>query len=409
MFAPNFNLEVNNLHLLLSHHIKKENKKMVKNIILKTTGLFIASFLAMSLSGCPQDTQENSEVKIGTILGLTGNYAEYGQKMQKGFQFALDEIHAEGGIKGKKVTLLTEDSQFDETKAASAYQKLNGIQGINIFVGITGSKNVLRISEESKGDDIVIIDPLGSAPKLTTHAGPNYFRIMASDALAGKYNVEWAIEDKMAKPLIVNIEDDWGGSYRDSIVEALQTKGFQNVPVHSFPAGTQDFKVEIEKIKQAAPDTIFLLLYAKDAASFMQQLRQAKIQAQIYGSDNVSSSEFTSTGKEIVEGTKVAMPAPVTGNLYDEFMQKYKSKTNEEADANILKSYDAMKLTAYVIEQVGEKPADIRAFITNPAFQYAGVTGDIAFDKNGDLVNQAYQRFIYRDGKLTLMTEKLKQ
>src|ERR1017187_8148259 len=162
-----------------------------------------------------------STIRIGSILGLTGPNSAYGQKMLTGFQFALDEVNGQGGVSGKQIDLIADDSQFDPVKAVNAYRRLTAADGISLIVGVTGSKNALSVCSAAKGEDVVILDPLGSAPKLTTERAPGYFRIMASDAFAGRYNADWAAAEGMKHPVIVYQEDEWGASYRDSLQQSL--------------------------------------------------------------------------------------------------------------------------------------------------------------------------------------------
>src|SRR5437870_4604529 len=93
--------------------------------------------------------------RLGTILGLTGDNASYGQKMQRGFEIALNEVNSAGGVNGTNLALLIEDSQFDPAKAVSAYRKLTGAQDVHVIVGITGSKNAIPVCEASKGDNVI--------------------------------------------------------------------------------------------------------------------------------------------------------------------------------------------------------------------------------------------------------------
>jgi branched-chain amino acid transport system substrate-binding protein len=353
-------------------------------------------------------SKDTDEIKIGSILGLTGNYAAYGVKMQRGFDLALNEINALNNEDNQKIKLIVEDSQFDPTKSVTAYKKLIGIDGIKIIVGITGSRNALPVCEVSKNDDIVIIDALGSAPKLTTDGGPNYFRIMASDALAGKYNVAWAIENGMKKPAIVFIEDEWGTSYRDAVIKYLSNSGVEEFESFGINAGMKDFRTIIERIRKFNPDTIFLLIYAREGSSFIKQLRQAGITPKIYGSDNISSTEFISAGNEVVEGIFVAMPAPVKGENYERFVETYRSVYNEEPDANVIKSYDALMLTYNAILKVGTEPAKLRSLFGSGDFSYGGISGEIKFDENGDLLDQEYTRMVYRNGKLEKLDMSIK-
>ncbi len=363
-----------------------------------TTALISITFSSCSLF--ENKPQNNNEVKVGTVLGLSGEGAVYGQKMKRGFEFAIDTANTSSPTpqKNQKIKLIIEDSQFDPAKAVSAYQKLTGVQGIKILVGVTGSKNALQVCSVAKADNVVIIDALSTAPKISEDCGDNYFRVIASDALAGKYNVDWAIESGMKKPAIVYIEDDWGTSYLKSTLDYLKEKGFTNFPTHGVKEGDRDFRTQIQKLKAESPDTIFLLVYAKSAAGFMQQFRQVGLKATIYGSDNLSSPEFVAAGKDVVEGVRVALPAPTEGQKFNQFSQAYKAKFGEEPDAIIIKSYDAMKIALDGIEKFGNDPVKIKEYLSYDTFQYQGVSGDIKFDKNGDLVSQKYTRLIYKNG-----------
>lgn len=385
---------------------------MLQSHVINRTVVTAMVVLLLSLFGCrPQRTNEMEEqadlVRVGAILGLTGNYAAYGQKMKQGYDVALKEL---GRAAGKpNISLIVEDSEFDPAKAVSAYHKLTSAQGINLIVGITGSKNAIPVCEAARGASVLIIDPLSSAPKITSACGANYFRIMASDALAGKYNAKWALEEDMKRPSVVYMEDDWGASYRDSVLAALRDSGFDDVPIHGVIAGTRDFRTQVEKLKGNKPDTIFLLLYAKEGSAFMQQLREAKISAAVYGSDNISSSEFVAAGPEVVEGVRVAMPAPAQGPTYASFVSRYRLEFGEIPDANIMKSYDAMMLLAHAVREFGPDPEKIRVGLTSDSFQFEGLSGLIQFDSNGDLKSQDYGRMEYRNGELVSLDETERQ
>jgi len=342
----------------------------------------------------------SSPIKIGTILGLSGPNAAYGVLMKQGFDLALKEVNSAGGINNRNIELVIEDSKFDPTFAVTAYSRLHDISKVRIYVGITGSKIAIPVCAAAKKHDIVIIDALGSAPKLTEEGGANYFRVMASDTLAGQFNVDWASSLGMKNPVVVYSEDDWGSSYRKAVLGYLGKKGFSDVPVHVVTQGLLDFRTQVEKLKSGKVDTIFLLLYPKEAASFMQQLREAGIKASIFGSDNLSSPEFVAAGSEVVEGVFVALPAPESSLYFEQFAKNYQEEFGTEPNSAIIKSYDAMMVALHAIKQVGEEPSKIREYFHSPQFSYTGVSGLIRFDENGDLISQQYSRLEYRDGKL---------
>jgi branched-chain amino acid transport system substrate-binding protein len=166
------------------------------------------------------------------------------------------------------------------------------------------------------------------------------------------------------------------------------------------PAGALDLRATVEKVKSRNPDVVFLLVYAKEGAAFLKQARVAGIVARMYGSDNLSASEFLAAGAETIEGVRVALPTPAGGESYDRFVTKYRSKYNEEPDVMVLKSYDSMMTAIKAMRDAGVEPGAIRNRLRSDEFSYQGVTGEIRFDQNGDLRSQQYRRMIYRAGKL---------
>jgi branched-chain amino acid transport system substrate-binding protein len=180
----------------------------------------------------------------------------------------------------------------------------------------------------------------------------------------------------------------------------LAEKGYRTVPSDGVIAGTRDFRTLVGKVKSEGPDVIFLLTYAGEGAAFMKALRELGLKTAVYGSDNISSEEFTSAGAAAIEGVRVAMPSPAGGLQYDSFVERYKKRYGQSPDANISKSYDAMSLMAKAIEQNGPDPVRIRQYFASPDFSYEGVSGQIRFDSNGDLVGQQYTRMVYHASKL---------
>ena len=71
----------------------------------------------------PQGISKN-EILVGTIQDLSGPLSGYGKQARAGMQMALEEINETGGIHGRKITLLVEDSGYDPKKAVLAAQKL---------------------------------------------------------------------------------------------------------------------------------------------------------------------------------------------------------------------------------------------------------------------------------------------
>ena len=95
--------------------------------------------LSLVLSGCLKTSEEKEVkeevIKIGVILPLTGNAAVYGLSAKEGIDLSLEDINNTGGINGKTIQMIYEDSQCDSTKAVSAAHKLINIDKVQIIIG----------------------------------------------------------------------------------------------------------------------------------------------------------------------------------------------------------------------------------------------------------------------------------
>ncbi len=269
--------------------------------------------------------KEPTEIKIASLLALTGPAAEYGEGMERGLELAVNKINNSGGVSGQLISLYIEDSQFQVPKALAAYQKLTSVDDITFFTGITGSRIAIPIAQSAQTDPVVIIDALSSAPILSEFGGKSYFRVMPSDTLAGKNNVNWAIENGMKKPAILYVEDEWGSSYKQAIEQELKTHNLNAVATVGINLGTKDFRIESQKIKASGADTLFFLVYAKEGAILLQQLRQIGVKASVYGSDNLTASDFLVTGNAIVEGVFISLPAEPKSKEFKAFRESFMS------------------------------------------------------------------------------------
>jgi ABC-type branched-subunit amino acid transport system substrate-binding protein len=84
-------------------------------------GLIAIMFIIaiVTFSGCTDttdadtdtDTVEQEEVKIGTLLSITGDLSPYGGPMENAAKLAIEEVNANGGLLGTQVTMINEDSQ----------------------------------------------------------------------------------------------------------------------------------------------------------------------------------------------------------------------------------------------------------------------------------------------------------
>ncbi|HUI29723.1 MAG TPA: penicillin-binding protein activator [Nitrospirota bacterium] len=380
---------------------------MKRKFWIAATAVIIIGLIIAAVTTLVQ--RKPNDVKFGAILSLTGDAASYGTMMKNGMEIAQDEVNTSGGINGKKLDMIYEDSQFDPTDAASAAQKLINVDHVQVITGITGSKNALAVAPIANANKVVIVDALSSAAELTTKGGKYYFRIMPSDDFSGMYVAQWAISNAWKNGVILYADDDWGKGIENSAASKFESLGGKIALSEPVETGTNDFRTVVTKVAMAKPDVVFLFAYAPEAAIFVKQMREFNVKTHYIGSDNLSAGEFAKVGADVVDGVMFDLPAEGSGPAYDSFRSAYKAKFGEYPSVNSIKAYDVVKLAAFVVSKVGYDGVKIQEFLADSLANdnYHGASGKIVFDQNGDIENPQYDKMIYENGQYVKMsTEK---
>lgn len=146
-------------------------------------GIVAIVILAIGLIAI-QTKKEPGEIKIGAILPLTGDSALYGESIKKGIDLAVEQINSEEGVKGRKVTVIYEDSKAVPSVGVASFQKLISIHRVPVVIGDAVSSVTLAIAPIAEKNKVVILSPLSSAPAIT-EAGDFIFRNVPSDLFGG--------------------------------------------------------------------------------------------------------------------------------------------------------------------------------------------------------------------------------
>ena len=124
---------------------------------------------------------------------LTGAGESYGTVANQAKLMAADEINAAGGINGRRLELVVEDSQCSAQGAVAAYRKLTSVEGIRIILGTSCSGAMLGAAPLAEDDGVILFSGLASSPDIAT-AGDYIFRTQISDVEVGigTGNLLWA-------------------------------------------------------------------------------------------------------------------------------------------------------------------------------------------------------------------------
>ena len=114
--------------------------------------LGLLTVLALSAIACGGGAQESDTFKIGVMESLTGPGETYGTVANQSKQMAVDEINAAGGINGKMIELVVEDSKCNAQDSITAYNKLTDVDGVKIILGTSCSGAMLGAAPLAEED-----------------------------------------------------------------------------------------------------------------------------------------------------------------------------------------------------------------------------------------------------------------
>ena len=200
-------------------------------------------------------------VKIGLDNPLTGTYAANGKNELEGCQLALDEINAKGGILGRQVELVVEDSTSGDAGAAvQKARKLIESDKVDFLLGNVNSALALAMAQVSNEKGILHVVPGGHTDAITgASCHWNVFRVCNTTQMEANAVAAALIKAYGKKFYYITPDYAFGHTLDSGMVKAAGALGGERVGGDLVPLGTADFSSYLIKAQAANPDVIIFL------------------------------------------------------------------------------------------------------------------------------------------------------
>lgn len=328
--------------------------------------------------------QSSEPIYIGVSGPLTGNNARYGAQWIKGFDLALEEINGAGGINGRPLEYIFEDSQSDPKQSVVVAQKFVADERIIVELGDFSSTASMAASQIYQRGGLVQFGFTNSHPDFTFGGGDYTWSNSVTQAQAAPALAEFAINTLELKKLAVfYLNTDWGKASYGLFAEHAKKIGAEIVSEQAYLPDEKDFRSAITAARDANPDGIILYSYQADGALIAQQLADAGLDLPIVGGGSLQSPDFLKLGGAAVEDVFIlAEFLPSDPNpLIQEFVKKYEAKYNEEPDLFAVHAYDTIILIAEAIKLGGPTREGVHSALSQlkdiPSVKYGTVTFDL--------------------------------
>jgi branched-chain amino acid transport system substrate-binding protein len=347
-----------------------------------------------------QGTAGAKVVAIGAISPFTGDGAPYGKAARTGIDLAVDEINAQGGIKGMKLAVVYEDDQGTPTGALSAFEKLVTIDKVPAILGPFYSGNVLAVAPKANERKVVLITGSATSDNIRD-AGDYVFRTCPSNDAQAKTIAEFAADQlKLRTAFVIYRNVEYGVTLRDAFSKAAQTFHLEITGSEAVPADSRDVRAQVSQAKAANPDFIFAAVHYPEGGTFLRQAKELGVSAVLIGTDGGFDPQLFKIAGDAAEGSywvTIGWGEEKVNPTVADFKTAYRKRYGEDPGVYSGLYYDAIHVLAKALtaSPVSDGPGVQKALT---AAEYDGPTGRTKFDSAGD-VNKPFAIYRVESGR----------
>lgn len=354
-----------------------ENKQ---NALLWAIGgaLIILGVIYFSVTGGSANT-----LKIGVLAPLTGDAAYAGVAIQKANDLAVSEINAAGGVNGKQLELIYEDSKCDGATATTSTQKLVNVDGVDFILGGTCSSETLAAAPITQEARVILLSPSATSPDLT-QAGDLVFRTYPSDDFEAKMVAAYAKENGLSRAAIISENTDFAQGVRNAFKASYEG---DLVFDESYNTGETDFRTLITKMRTANPQMVYVAAQTNVSGELiLKQLEESGMNVGIFAVNSMLDRSAIAASPSLYEEVIMAeVQLPVEGKAVA-MLAAYETLYGvpPELTSFTASAYDSVYLLAEAIAAVGEDPEAVAGYFSYQVVDWPGAIGTFNFDENGD-------------------------
>lgn len=331
----------------------------------------------------PCFAEDNQTIKLGAIYPLSGPLGFLGAGNRIGVEIALDLANKQGGVNGKKLELILEDSKSEPTAGLTAFKKLVEIDKVPlIFTTLTSVVMAIKPVVDKTG---VLLFSESTHPKLVE--GSNFIlRNFPTVDNSAKKAYQFALENKYKKIAVLYAEEEWGQQAFSSMQQICENGDCKIVASNSFTKSATDLRVEILKIKAAKPDLVLIFAIGPASAIAFKQAKELGLNAKMIG--YIVCSQLESVYRDFLQYldniSTLEVLVDKNNQSYQSLSEEYfKRYPNRYLDQEVYLTFDAINIVIEALKNGRNSGKEIRDYILDKKI-FFGASGKIEFQNNGD-------------------------
>ncbi len=215
-------------------------------------------------------------IKVGVVTPLSGTYAPIGQQVKWGLELATKQINASGGILGRNVELILEDSEANPAVAVQKAEKLFQVAKVDFLTGTVNSGATLAVGQVAERNGRLLATSVSFADSITgDKCSPNVFRVNARAGMQSAALAAWlAKENPNANVFYLGPDYLMGRSTVAAFKKAAEGKGAKSVGEVFAPLGNKDYSPYFGQIRASKPTVMYTSVAGNDTVRLFSQMSE---------------------------------------------------------------------------------------------------------------------------------------
>ncbi len=221
-------------------------------------------------------------VRIGVITSLTGRFATFGKMQSAGYDVALKEINAKGGVLGRPLQLLIEDDASGVPAALSAAERLLA-KGVPLILGTYSSGISKPLAGYMERQEMPLIVSGSADDSITKPGSPYVFRAksIATTYARTLYDLFDALGGMQTLAIVAG-----SGAFEQSVADAAEAiakvRGYKMLARDAYDRGLTDFRPLLNRYRTLNVDIVFMVSYEEDAVALLRQAKEVNLNPRIF-------------------------------------------------------------------------------------------------------------------------------
>jgi len=334
--------------------------------------------LATALLGIAAPAAAQDPIKIGLIVDRIGFAKAWSEPITQGAVYAARELNAKGGVLGRKVELVIEDDQSKPDLSATAARKLEEA-GAAFILSLTHTVAALQAQTVTVETKTPHLAPSLTVDTLTTQVqNPNFWQTgpLASTQIATL--LSYARHSNYKRVALVSDNSAISQATAKAFKAEFDKNRIELVADEVLPSGAQSAEAQMQKVRAARPDAIFLAtLLTPENLLVMRAYRQHAMKTPLIGNYNLAVPVYMSVAKGLLDGIVFVDAWDPAKPQVKQFIAGYAKEMGTEPHNMMGYGYDGVMLAADAIRRAGSTDKEKVRQAMQATRGYKGVLGSV--------------------------------